>query len=63
MKTAWKQIAGFDGYAVSDTGHIRITFASIREASQAMGIDYSTIHGAAHGKFKHAGGWCFGFAN
>lgn len=47
----------------SDTGHIRITFASIRDASQAMGIDYSTIHGAAHGRFKHAGGWRFGFAN
>lgn len=47
----------------SDTGHISITFVSIREAAQAMGIDYSTVHGAAHGKFKHAGGWRFGFAN
>lgn len=47
----------------SETGHIRITFASIREASKEMGIDFSTIHGAVHGKFKQAGGWVFKFAN
>lgn len=47
----------------SETGHISITFASITAASQEMGIDYSTVHGAVHGKFKQAGGWRFGFVN
>lgn len=47
----------------SETGHISITFTSITEASREMGIDYSTVHGAVHGKFKQAGGWRFVFVN
>jgi hypothetical protein len=48
---------------LSDTGHISITYPSIREASAETGIDQSTIHGAAHGKFKQAGGWRWEFDN
>lgn len=48
---------------LSDTGHISITYPSIREASIETGIDQSTIHGAAHGKFKQAGGWRWEFDN
>lgn len=46
----------------SDTGHIRITYPSITQASRETGIDYSTIHGALHGKFKQAGGWRWAFS-
>lgn len=47
---------------LSDTGHIRITYPSITEASKETGIDYSTIHGVLHGKFKQAGGWRWAFS-
>lgn len=45
----------------SDTNHIQITYENIRKASKETGIDYSTIHGAIHGKFKQAGGWNWNF--
>lgn len=47
---------------LSDTGHISITYVSISEAAKETGIDFSTIHGTVHGKFKQAGGWCWKFA-
>lgn len=46
----------------SETGHIRITYPSITAASKELGIDFSTLHGAVHGKFKQAGGWRWSFA-
>lgn len=45
----------------SEAGHIRITYGSICEASRETGIDFSSIHGAAHGKFQQAGGWHWEF--
>ncbi|MHB0992648.1 MAG: HNH endonuclease [Burkholderiales bacterium] len=47
----------------SETGHIQITYQTISGAAKETGIDYSTIHGALHGKFKQAGGWRWKFAN
>lgn len=41
---------------VTDGGMLLIHFESIRQASKQTGIDYSTIHGAATGKFSTAGG-------
>lgn len=48
---------------MSDSGHIQISYHTISSASKETGIDYSTIHGALHGKFKQAGGWRWKFAN
>ena len=48
---------------MSDSGHIHISYHTISSASKETGIDYSTIHGALHGKFKQAGGWRWKFAN
>lgn len=45
----------------SDDGRIRIHYPSITQASKQTGVDYSTIHGALHGKFKQAGGWRWAF--
>lgn len=47
----------------SDCGHIQITYPSMRNAANELGIDYSTIHGAIHGKFKQAGGWLWKLAS
>ena len=48
---------------LSDSGSIKITYHTIKSAANETGIDYSTIHGALHGKFKQAGGWRWQFAN
>jgi hypothetical protein len=48
---------------LSDSGHIQVTYHTISSAANETGIDYSTIHGALHGKFKQAGGWRWQFAN
>jgi hypothetical protein len=45
----------------SISGHIQITYPSIRNASAETGVDASSIHGALHGKFKQAGGWRWHF--
>lgn len=46
----------------SDSGHIQITYPSIRKAALETGVDHSSIHGAVHGKFKQAGGWRWQFS-
>lgn len=46
----------------SESGHIQITYPSIRNAAAETGVDQSSIHGALHGKFKQAGGWRWQFS-
>lgn len=42
---------------------MRVSISGFSGAANETGIDYSTIHGALHGKFKQASGWRWKFAN
>ena len=48
---------------MDDDGNILKIYASISEATRAIGLTSKTIRDVANGKGKHAGGFCWKYAD
>lgn len=48
---------------MDDEGHILRIFESVSEASKTVGLAPKTIRDAANGRYKHAGGFCWKYAD